>query len=240
MVLKAMTFRIVSKGLAGLACICVLAGLFALVPHDARAGALGDLAKASKTARRGLFGRIEMKSGSLKALPKWSSVLTKMKRQKAALKACTQARPGCPPGAAKSWKAGIEKARKLKGFKQLVAVNRYFNRWPYKLDRNNYKIRDYWATPKEFLRKSGDCEDYSISKFYALMELGYANKDLRVVVIINKVSGIGHAVLAVKRGNKHVILDNVSSLILDSNRLSHYIPQYSINETTRWAHIGKM
>ena len=235
-----MMFRKVTRTIVGLACICVLSGPFMLAPQSARAGALGDLAKASKTARRGLFGRIEMKSGSLKALPKWSRILSQMKRQKAALKACTQARAGCPPGAAKSWKAGIEKARSLKGFKQLIAVNRYFNRWPYKLDINNYKVRDYWATPKEFLRKAGDCEDYSISKFYALMELGYANKDLRIAVIINRISGIGHAVLAVKNGKSHVILDNFSNLILDSKRLKHYIPQYSVNETTRWAHIGKM
>lgn len=228
------------KPIAWLIATALIAGLLAGAAQPAHAGAFSKIKKASKTAKKGLFGRIEMRSGSLKALPKWSSVLAKMKRQKVVLRACAQSSAKCTTPATKAWKKGIDQARGLRGMKQLISVNKFFNRWPYKLDINNYKIRDYWASPEEFMRRSGDCEDYAIAKFYALMELGYANKGLRVVVIIDRIRGIGHAVLAVINPKGAFILDNVSNLIVDDVRLTHYIPQYSINETTRWAHIGRM
>lgn len=36
-----------------------------------------------------------------------------------------------------------------------------------------YTTSDYWATPYEFLaRDKGDCEDYVIAKYFALLHLG--------------------------------------------------------------------
>ena len=32
-------------------------------------------------------------------------------------------------------------------------------------DISNYGVEDYWANIKEFLRNSGDCEDYAILSF---------------------------------------------------------------------------
>ena len=54
MVLKAMTFRIVSKVLAGLACICVLAGLFALLPRHR--GGMGDQSSEASNAPSNVHG----------------------------------------------------------------------------------------------------------------------------------------------------------------------------------------
>jgi predicted transglutaminase-like cysteine proteinase len=55
-----------------------------------------------------------------------------------------------------------------------VETNRFLNDWRYKPDDQNYGQRDYWATPLEFLRRSGDCEDYAIAKYVTLRELGFA------------------------------------------------------------------
>jgi predicted transglutaminase-like cysteine proteinase len=88
------------------------------------------------------------------------------------------------------------------------------------------------------MNRSGDCEDYSIAKYFALRKLGFAKEELRVVILLDKIRGIGHAVLALYAKDEILILDSLSNLILPHSRYKHYVPQYSMNETTRWAHIG--
>jgi predicted transglutaminase-like cysteine proteinase len=203
----------------------------------AEAAKFGTLASNKSAKKNGLFGSTEIRSGSFKTLPKWTRVLKKMTKQKAELAACSTGGTACPPGAAKAWSQIIKEAKGLSKKKQLIAVNRYFNRWPYKLDQAVYKVSDYWATPFEFLKLSGDCEDYSIAKFYALMQLGWANDDLRVVALVDRIRGVAHAVLAVKLGDKTLILDNVSNIVTSHLLYKHYIPHYSVNETTKWSHL---
>jgi predicted transglutaminase-like cysteine proteinase len=120
---------------------------------------------------------------------------------------------------------------------QLRAVNRFLNDWRYKSDEQNYGHRDYWATPLEFLRHSGDCEDYAIIKYVSLRQLGFTPEQLRVVVVRDALRDIAHAVLAVYLDGEVYILDNLTKAVLPQERISHYVPYYSINETTRWAHV---
>lgn len=121
---------------------------------------------------------------------------------------------------------------------QLKAVNKYFNQWPYRLDIERYGVTDYWAAPEEFLTLSGDCEDYSIAKYFALKQLGFNSRHMRIVVVKDRIRNVGHAVLAVYLDGTAYILDNLSNLVLPHTKYSHYIPQYSVNETNRWAHVG--
>ena len=120
---------------------------------------------------------------------------------------------------------------------KLDTVNKFFNRWPYKLDHEVYGVSEYWASPNQFMRTSGDCEDYSIAKFYALKQLGFSDNEMRIVILKDSIRGIGHAVLAIYEKNDILILDSLSNLILTHTKYRHYIPQYSMNSTTRWAHI---
>ena len=48
---------------------------------------------------------------------------------------------------------------------------------------------------------------------------------------------IAHAVLAVYLNEEVYIMDNLSRTVLKQHQVSHYLPYYSINETTRWAHV---
>jgi predicted transglutaminase-like cysteine proteinase len=114
---------------------------------------------------------------------------------------------------------------------------RVFNKWPYRLDQDAYGTSDWWATPQEFLKISGDCEDFAITKYFALRELGFAADDLRIVILKDRIRGIAHAVLAVFLQGDAYVLDNVSSAIFSHTRLKHYVPYYSLNERHRWSHI---
>jgi len=172
--------------------------------------------------------------GNFNALPKWKRVLSKVKGEIQTLNSCTA--PKCPPGAT-SWQRIMKQAQGKERMEQLKMVNSFFNKWPYRLDQDAYGVSDWWATPQEFLKISGDCEDYAIIKYFALRELGFSQDDLRIVVVKDRIRGIAHAVLAVFTHGDAYILNNVSDAIFTHDKYRHYIPQYSLNEEHRWSHI---
>ncbi len=62
---------------------------------------------------------------------------------------------------------------------KLEEVNRFFNRFNYESDESLWKQKDYWQTPTEFIgMNAGDCEDYVISKYFALRALGIPDEKL--------------------------------------------------------------
>lgn len=213
------------------------------VSDAGRAQSLADLVAAARSSEAtapsgaGLFGSHEFRSGSLRALPQWLSVLRRFRGDRTRFAQCG-AEDGCSSHDFRAWHEIIASARHLGEREKLHAVNRYFNRWPHRNDTEAYGLREYWATPSEFLVKSGDCEDYSIAKFFALRQLGFAPERLRVVILLDRIRNIGHAVLAVQMESDILILDSLSDLIVSHRKYKHYVPQYSMNETTRWAHVN--
>ncbi|MDT8440660.1 MAG: transglutaminase-like cysteine peptidase [Desulfuromonadales bacterium] len=188
------------------------------------------------TEGKGLFRSHEFRS-TLKALPGWLRVMESASRTSERYMHCDPAVDTCS-AAALSWQKIVRQAQNQTAMEQLRQVNRYFNRWPYRLDQDVYGVSDYWATPEEFLHLSGDCEDYSIAKYYALRELGFPDQSLRIVLLKDTIRNIAHAVLAVELDNERYILDNMSDLVLSHLQYEHYVPQYSVNESYRWAHIA--
>ncbi len=228
----------------------LLALAAATMAAPAAAQSLADLVSSAQAARvapngdaglppgaAAIFGSREFKAGSLQGLPQWQRVLAKMKQQRAGYLRCSEDASACQSEAQRAWREVVQLAAKGAPRDRLKIVNQYFNRLPYRLDSAVYGVNEYWATPDEFLRLSGDCEDYAIAKFFALRQLGYDAEALRIVILWDEIRGIGHAVLAVYQPQGIVILDNLSELIVSHERYKHYIPQYSMNETTRWAHV---
>lgn len=136
-----------------------------------------------------------------------------------------------------TWDSFKQGARGKSGMELLRYVNIFWNRFPYREDIANWGKADYWVWPNLFLKKSGDCEDYAIVKYFTLKELGMDTDKLRIVVLRDTLRRLSHAVLAVYMDNDIVILDNISNAILPQGRLRHYVPQFSFNEKSRWAHM---
>ncbi len=218
---------------AAAACSAALSGSAGIT----QAQSLKDILKSLDAPATGVFGTTEIASNSFSALPQWARVLKEMRSQKIAFDLCLASDQKCATPGQKSWRQIILQARGQSRVRQLDMVNRFFNRWPYKFDQEIYGTSEYWASPQEFMRRSGDCEDYSIAKFFVLRELGFTSNELRVVILLDRIRNIGHAVLAVYTNNDILILDSLSDVILSHSKYKHYIPQYSMNEKTRWAHI---
>ena len=119
----------------------------------------------------------------------------------------------------------------------LRLVNSFWNSWPYREDQANWGKQDYWAAPAQFLKKSGDCEDYAIVKYFTLKELGIAPDSMRIVILRDTIRNLAHAVLVVYLDDEAYVLDNLSNVVQPHTRLRNYSPQYSVNEHGRWTHI---
>lgn len=75
-------------------------------------------------------------------------------------------------------------------------------------DSVNYGVPDYWATPEESLKNGGDCEDYTILKYFILKQHGINPSDMFLVgVYDSRIDGY-HAILMVTLNGKTYILDN--------------------------------
>lgn len=189
----------------------------------------------SKPSGDKLFNSVEFR-GKIKKLPKWSKVLSKMNAWEGYLNDPKTKGLSFLP----KWGATKAKAESLSKKEKIKAVNSYFNKWPYRTDINNYGKNDYWASPPEFLRKSGDCEDYAIAKFYGLKELGFTNEEMRIVALKDTIRNLGHAILVVYLDGDILVLDNQTNMLLSHTKYKHYKPAYSVNEQYRWMHVTPM
>ncbi|MCD4667053.1 MAG: transglutaminase-like cysteine peptidase [Sulfurimonas sp.] len=112
--------------------------------------------------------------------------------------------------------------------KKLNTVNSWVNYIKYKSDKKVYGVSDYWATLYEFVGKGmGDCEDYTIAKYYILKELGIDPRRLKFTYVIYKSrrgKNISHMVLAYLKVAKPkskkdiLILDNNNRLVLPASK----------------------
>jgi predicted transglutaminase-like cysteine proteinase len=204
--------------------------------RDGHAAGLDELVTAARNPAA-IFGSVEISSSSFKALPQWARVLKSMQSELPVYRSCLRDSDDCRTAGQKSWRKVISAATGLGRREKLRMVNKFFNTWPYKYDQELYGVTEYWASLTEFLRRSGDCEDYSIAKYYALKELGFTSDEMRIIILLDEIRNIGHAVLAVYIEDEILILDSLSDLVLPHSMYKHYVPQYSMNETRRWAHI---
>lgn len=181
----------------------------------------------------GLFGSEELPQRSLNELPQWLTYMERHLREDTPEQICQQS------GLCnlKPWYDFLNSIRGLSKRQQLERVNQYANRQPYILDIDNYGQTDYWAVVREFLSRSGDCEDYSLTKFFSLRLLGFTNEELRIVVLQDTNLRIGHAVLAVNYGGDQLILDNQSRQVISHRNIKHYVPLYTVNEKRWWLHM---
>jgi predicted transglutaminase-like cysteine proteinase len=177
-----------------------------------------------------LFGTSEIHSSNLKMFPKWRGTL---KRFEDELKSC-----GTDQCKKNQWQAVVDNLRDQDLMAQLRTINTEMNDKRYITDPVNWNLPDYWATPFQFMRKNGDCEDYAIAKYMALRDLGVSVDDMRIVVLNDLNLRIAHAVLAVYVNGKAYILDNQISKVVPANSIHHYQPVYSINENGWWLHRG--
>jgi predicted transglutaminase-like cysteine proteinase len=116
---------------------------------------------------------------------------------------------------------------------KLIAVNKFFNRQlRFVDDLRNWKQEDYWATPLEALVKgAGDCEDYSIAKYFTLRRLGIPSEKLRITYVKALNYNQAHMVLTYYSSPtaQPLVLDNLIGDIRPASQRKDLLPVYSFN-----------
>jgi predicted transglutaminase-like cysteine proteinase len=101
-------------------------------------------------------------------------------------------------------------------------------------DSAHWGAADYWATPAESIGSAGgDCEDYSIAKYYLLKELGVPIARLRITYVrALKLKGQAHMVLAYYSAPdaEPLILDNLDPRVRRASERQDLEPVYSFND----------
>jgi predicted transglutaminase-like cysteine proteinase len=161
---------------------------------------------------------------------KWAELQARLDAEQTVLTACRSGQGVCPP-AAREFLHIIDSSRHREGRAQLGEINRAINlRVRPVSDMAQYGVDDYWASPIETLsRGGGDCEDYAIAKYVALMEVGVAPDDLRLVIVRDLRRQAIHAVVAVYRDGEWVLMDNRTLILVDADAAPDYSPLYVLD-----------
>lgn len=130
---------------------------------------------------------------------------------------------------------------------RLVSVNQFFNRRiVFTEDEAVWGTTDHWASPLELLDKGrGDCEDFAIAKYFALLATGVPAARLRLVYVRALVGGpdgvqTPHMVLAhyAQPGAEPLILDNLIEDVRPASRRPDLTPVFSFNGEGLWQGAG--
>lgn len=132
---------------------------------------------------------------------------------------------------------------------KLAQVNDFFNRnIQFDSDINLWKQPDFWATPGETLGLgAGDCEDFTIIKYFALKALGIPIQKLRLTYVRARIGGsssnitVAHMVLTyyATPEAQPLVLDNLLNEIRPANRRPDLAPVFSFNSDGVWATGGQ-
>ncbi|NYT40293.1 transglutaminase-like cysteine peptidase [Sphingomonas sp. R-74633] len=146
--------------------------------------------------------------------PRWTDVLAREAREGGVVPRssihCMMPADELPAecGARPNWRAGFEALRGLPAGERVVAVQARVNKLPYVSDLANWGMADRWETPAEMFARGGDCEDYALTKYFALRDLGLSESAMRLAIVWDNVDQEQHAVLFVDVDGQNWVLDN--------------------------------
>jgi len=137
-----------------------------------------------------------------------------------------------------TWQELISINKELTDLEKLDAVNNFFNsNLLFMNDIDLWKKEDYWATPIEALSiGAGDCEDYSIAKYFTLKQLGVDEEKLRITYVKAVNIGQAHMVLTYFETKRSIplVLDNLDAEIKTADKRKDLVPVYSFNGGGLW------
>jgi predicted transglutaminase-like cysteine proteinase len=98
-------------------------------------------------------------------------------------------------------------------------------------DETRWGVSDHWSDPLETLgSNSGDCEDYAIVKYVALLLAGLSKDALKIVVLRNRLPHEDHAVVAVWVDHQWLILDNRTLTLVRDTDVTRAIPEFVLDD----------
>jgi predicted transglutaminase-like cysteine proteinase len=98
-------------------------------------------------------------------------------------------------------------------------------------DEEQWGVEDRWSAPFETLQsRRGDCEDYAIVKYVALLEAGLPRDDVKMVILRNLFPHEDHAAVAARVDGQWIILDNRRLALVRDSDMMRSIPIFVLDE----------
>ena len=135
------------------------------------------------------------------------------------------------------WQELIRSGAGLSDREKLRRVNDFFNALEFVNDIDHWGKKDYWATPLETLvSNGGDCEDFSIAKYFSLLEMGIPADKMRLTYVKALRLNQAHMVLTYfpSADDDPLVLDNLDKEISPATRRDDLQPVYSFNGDGLW------
>ncbi len=135
------------------------------------------------------------------------------------------------------WQDLINSGMHLSDSEKLKRVNDFFNELQFVNDVDHWGKEDYWATPLQTLvTNGGDCEDFSIAKYFTLREMGVPAEAMRLTYVKALELNQAHMVLTYYPlpESEPMILDNLVEDIKPSQERDDLLPVYSFNGNGLW------
>jgi predicted transglutaminase-like cysteine proteinase len=98
-------------------------------------------------------------------------------------------------------------------------------------DEAQWGVADHWSPPFETLQTHrGDCEDYAVVKYVALLQAGLSHDDVKIVILRNLLPKEDHAVVAARVDGQWLILDNRRLALVRDTKMVGSIPKFVLDE----------
>lgn len=98
-------------------------------------------------------------------------------------------------------------------------------------DEAQWGVADHWSPPFETLQTHrGDCEDYAIVNYVALLQAGLPHDDVKIVILRNILPREDHAVVAARVDGQWLILDKRRLALVRDIEVIGSIPRFVLDE----------
>jgi len=136
-----------------------------------------------------------------------------------------------------TWQTLINTDESKSDLEKMEKVNQFFNQMTFVDDIIHWKKKDYWATPVEFLvTKGGDCEDFSLAKYFTLKVMGIPEGKMNMTYVKSLELNQAHMVVTyyATPDAEPLVLDNLVPEIKLSSQRQDLLPVYSFNGSGLW------
>ena len=176
-----------------------------------------------------LFGMETEPLAAGKLLEKWHHVEAAMAHDSAVVAQCHANGP-CPVAAQRLIDISAAGAGRS-GRARVGLINRAANLAISPVsDETQWGVADHWSDPFETLLSSrGDCEDYAVLKYAALLEAGIPKDDVKIVILKNFFPNENHAAVATRVDGKWLILDNRTLTLVRDTDVRRATPAFVLN-----------
>jgi predicted transglutaminase-like cysteine proteinase len=167
-----------------------------------------------------------------KILTNWSGVEAGIRVDDDILHRCRDDAQHCPQSARK-FLTIVAQGRAQSGRARIGIINRSINMAIEPTsDMAQSGVPNRWSSPLETLNTGrGECKDYAIVKYAALLAAGVPAQDVKLIIVRNLAANEDHAVVAVRDDGEWAILDNRWLTLVKDVEMPRVIPEFVLDES---------